>query len=258
MRITLPQGVAWPVGDTMTTEEYLALVNGDSLPIPLADEPREQPEPPKAIALFNDFLTLGGYGPVEREYRFHPVRRWRFDWYLPGQTPPVAFEYDGLMRHGENQGHTSIGAVLRDVEQDQRGPGDGDSGVPRQRKDDPRRGGVRACPPGTGRTGVMDMNELQRTIGHWAAETFPHHTADSIFAHLQEEIGELEDAIDADDRDQIGENIADVLILVLTLGDYLSIAAGDAVAAKHAINLKRTWDYDRATGYHRHVETAAE
>ena len=100
----------------------------------------------------------------------------------------------------------------------------------------------------------MDLNILQVSIGQWAAATFPHHTADSIFAHLEEEVSELKDALGANDPDKIGENVADVLILLVTLAEFLDIPSKDAVIAKMAINRKRTWDYDPTTGYHRHVE----
>lgn len=101
----------------VTADEWIAVVGGNGDAPTATQMPQDAPkEPPKAITVFDEFLERGGYGRVEREARFHPTRRWRFDWYLPDQRPPVAFEYDGLMRHGENQGHTSIGAVLRDVD----------------------------------------------------------------------------------------------------------------------------------------------
>lgn len=99
----------------ITAEEWIAVVGSNEDAPTSPQMPQDAPkEPPKAVAIFDEFLERGGYGRVEREYRFHPTRHWRFDWALPDRM--VAFEYDGLMRHGENQGHTSIGAVLRDVE----------------------------------------------------------------------------------------------------------------------------------------------
>jgi very-short-patch-repair endonuclease len=62
------------------------------------------------------YLGHGGFGRLEREYRFHPVRKWRADYYLADQVPPVIVEYDGLMHHGSNQGHASISGILRDSE----------------------------------------------------------------------------------------------------------------------------------------------
>lgn len=74
--------------------------------------------------MLHEYLLYGGYGPVETEYRFHPVRKWRADFYLPGQQPPVIVEYDGLTaatarNRSEDDGnasHGSIGGILRDAE----------------------------------------------------------------------------------------------------------------------------------------------
>ncbi|CAN5372631.1 hypothetical protein BH09CHL1_BH09CHL1_35230 [soil metagenome] len=68
----------------------------------------------KSWSAFDDYLTLGGYGRVEHEYRFHPTWKFRFDWAFPDLM--IAFEYDGLMRYGQNQGHASIGGILSDHE----------------------------------------------------------------------------------------------------------------------------------------------
>lgn len=75
----------------------------------------ERKAPPKSWVMFDEYLTLGGFGRVEREFRFHPTRRWRFDWYLPEQGEHgIAFEYDGLM--SGHASHASIGGILRDSE----------------------------------------------------------------------------------------------------------------------------------------------
>lgn len=70
----------------------------------------------KAKLELEQFLKYGGYGTVRTEYVFHPHRKWRADFFLPEQNPPVMIEYDGLMQHGFNQGHASIRGILRDVE----------------------------------------------------------------------------------------------------------------------------------------------
>lgn len=48
--------------------------------------------------------------PFVQEYQFHPVRKWRFDYYFPSLN--IAFEYDGLTRGG----HTGVMGVVRDSE----------------------------------------------------------------------------------------------------------------------------------------------
>ncbi len=70
----------------------------------------------RSKTLLHEYLAYGGFGRCETEYRFHPERKWRADFALLDQRPPVLIEYDGLMRHGENMGHASINGILRDVE----------------------------------------------------------------------------------------------------------------------------------------------
>lgn len=69
-----------------------------------------------AKAELEEYLVYGGFGRVEREYRFHPERKWRADYALIDQNPLVLVEYDGLMHHGDNVGHGSIRGILRDAE----------------------------------------------------------------------------------------------------------------------------------------------
>ena len=66
----------------------------------------------KSWHAFDEYLCLGGFGPVEHEYHFHPTRKWRFDWALPERM--IAFEYDGLM--SGQASHASIGGILRDTD----------------------------------------------------------------------------------------------------------------------------------------------
>lgn len=51
-------------------------------------------------------------GPLEHEYRFHPVRKFRADWALVGGK--CLFEYEGLMRGDAS--HASIKGILRDID----------------------------------------------------------------------------------------------------------------------------------------------
>lgn len=63
-----------------------------------------------AKAELEEYLVYGGFGRVEREYRFHPERKWRADYALIDQNPLVLVEYDGLMHHGDNVGHDTCSA----------------------------------------------------------------------------------------------------------------------------------------------------
>jgi hypothetical protein len=49
---------------------------------------------------------------LEPEYRFHPERKWRFDWAFPDIK--LAVEYEGLF--SSKSRHTTIGGFIGDVE----------------------------------------------------------------------------------------------------------------------------------------------
>jgi len=48
-------------------------------------------------------LRIAGYN-AEREYRFHPERKWRFDFALPNQKVAIEFEGGIFMNGGHNRG----------------------------------------------------------------------------------------------------------------------------------------------------------
>jgi very-short-patch-repair endonuclease len=50
--------------------------------------------------------------PVLQEYKFHPERRWRFDFALPNKM--VAIEYEGI--NSEKSRHTTLSGYTGDVE----------------------------------------------------------------------------------------------------------------------------------------------
>jgi hypothetical protein len=112
--------------DEMTAAEYLRLVGGRD-PMAGRDRPatgtkgKRRTEPPAAFKRFAQYLELGGFGPVLREHRFHPSRRWRFDFFLPRQgSCGIAFEYDGIYGGptGDEStvGHNSVAGIMRDSE----------------------------------------------------------------------------------------------------------------------------------------------
>lgn len=93
--------------ETMTAEQYRA-------------EVRKQKQMPREKAALHQWLQDRFGDDLMTEYRFHPTRRWRFDWALPeitalGKTRPlmVAIEFDGLYGGGA---HTSVKMVAKDSE----------------------------------------------------------------------------------------------------------------------------------------------
>lgn len=65
---------------------------------------------PKARTDLEEYLVYGGFGRVEQEVQFHPSRKWKADFFLPDQTPPVIIEYDGLTAP-TMRGRASLGDV---------------------------------------------------------------------------------------------------------------------------------------------------
>ena len=49
---------------------------------------------------------------IKKEYRFHPTRRWRFDFCLPDKR--IGIEYEGL--NSEKSGHTTLEGYTKDTE----------------------------------------------------------------------------------------------------------------------------------------------
>ena len=48
----------------------------------------------------------------ETEYRFHPIRKWKFDWAIPSLK--VAVEYEGIM--AQKSRHTTVSGFTKDTE----------------------------------------------------------------------------------------------------------------------------------------------
>lgn len=61
--------------------------------------------------------ALGLNWTVQPEFRFHTVRRWRFDWIWVderGEPTMIAVEFDGVMMR--TVGHNGLAGILRDSE----------------------------------------------------------------------------------------------------------------------------------------------
>jgi hypothetical protein len=51
---------------------------------------------------------------LQEEYKFHPARKWRFDWYVDAYK--FAVEFEGGIFAGGAGGHNSVTGIMRDVE----------------------------------------------------------------------------------------------------------------------------------------------
>lgn len=91
-----------------------ATVNGQ--PLTEAEKPRETKRPPLKHDLADAFCELwrrmGPDLPLEREHRFHPTRKWRFDVAWPERRVAVELE-GGVWTRGR---HTRGAGYRRDME----------------------------------------------------------------------------------------------------------------------------------------------
>jgi NTP pyrophosphatase (non-canonical NTP hydrolase) len=88
----------------------------------------------------------------------------------------------------------------------------------------------------------MSAHETSETIHIWAEETFGK-VADlsALVARARGELDELEQAIRAADRDEIGREAADVVILLHRLAALAGMDLALQVDAKMAVNRGRKW-----------------
>lgn len=106
------------------------------------------------------------------------------------------------------------------------------------------------------------MDQLQGRLGEWARKTFSNQTATGIYTHLCEEVIELGVSIDRMEMllsshgsvENVMEEVADCLILLLNLSDHLEFSASEAVESKHTINRVREWGPPDEFGVHHHAD----
>ena len=90
--------------ETLTAADYRALVAKKR-------QPTNRHKGSKAKAEIEMILKLFGRH-YEKELKFHPERKWRFDFAIPEMK--VAIEYEGLM--SEKSRHTTISGFTNDSE----------------------------------------------------------------------------------------------------------------------------------------------
>lgn len=97
-------------------------------------------------------------------------------------------------------------------------------------------------------TPAREAETFQHAVGEWADKTFPQSTADSIRAHLSDEVAELADGVDVD-----AFEAADCLLLLLHLAHKEGFSLIGTAREKHAINQRRQWGVPDDRGVVRHV-----
>jgi len=69
------------------------------------------------LAILSTLQTLFGNERVEQEYKFHPVRRWRFDYAIPEIRLAVEYNgHSGFVGKSGASGHSSIKGLTNDAE----------------------------------------------------------------------------------------------------------------------------------------------
>lgn len=94
------------------------------------------------------------------------------------------------------------------------------------------------------------LDALQMEMGDWCDTTFPNSTPYTIIRHLKEEIKELEEAIDQ----ELPQEIADCVMLLLHLAHKKKISTRDAVRDKFEVCKKRKWGQPDEHGVVRHIK----
>jgi NTP pyrophosphatase (non-canonical NTP hydrolase) len=96
------------------------------------------------------------------------------------------------------------------------------------------------------------VTETSKTICEWGDATFGKvGDLSALVARARGELDELEQAIKANDRPEIGREAADVVILLHRLVALAGMELSEQVDAKMAVNRARTWKVARdGTGGH--------
>lgn len=95
---------------------------------------------------------------------------------------------------------------------------------------------------------ARDIDKIAHEICAWADRTFPDRTDQGMFLKLYGEIAEMIEA-----GDDCGDEIADVLILILDYAARKNIDPGRAIRNKMLVNMTRKWQRT-ASGNWQHVD----
>ena len=101
------------MAEQWTPEQYkryaaTGVTPGEKAPKPKHNNKRKS----DVIALVINTANRSGAEEVQKEFKFHPERRWRFDLAWPGAM--IAVEYEGIF--SSKSGHTTVGGYTGDCE----------------------------------------------------------------------------------------------------------------------------------------------
>lgn len=99
-----------------------------------------------------------------------------------------------------------------------------------------------------------DMRMVQAAITFWANAQFPHRTDHQALSKaVLEEIPELLQHKREHGTESIGEELADVFILLMDLATLWKVDLPTAIRDKMLINYDRTWHVDPKSGIAQHI-----
>ncbi|MCA9179773.1 MAG: hypothetical protein KDB14_35195 [Planctomycetales bacterium] len=104
--------------DEMSAREYQDTFGKGKGKVPAGSRKKMQfpkKEEPGKKDIRTVLMLLQASGKIQGydlEYRFHPMRRWRFDYAIPSMK--IAIEYEGL--HSLKSGHTTVKGYNKDLQ----------------------------------------------------------------------------------------------------------------------------------------------
>ena len=102
------------------------------------------------------------------------------------------------------------------------------------------------------------LTSLESDVIEWQDKTFPGATTHSVFLHLQEEQRELRNLVYPSEwgvsRAAIKNEIGDNGLLLMALSKTLGFTFEEAMRDKFETARERTYEYDSALGYAKHVD----
>jgi hypothetical protein len=116
---------------------------------------------------------------------------------------------------------------------------------------------------------VEEMAAFQHQVTTWTGVVFPNATQESRLNHLKAEFRELQnEIIDIDfarkcgwdeafisrRRAEIGNELADMFLLMLGLAQGENISLGECIVTKFLINQNRKWGEPNAEGFVEHIK----
>lgn len=97
------------------------------------------------------------------------------------------------------------------------------------------------------------MKALQDLVGQWGMQTFPEATSDTIIAHMREEVVELQEATDGYEEHGVGEELADIGLMLLHLAHRYGVDLQTEMIRKFA-EVQGDEFVDDGRGYRKRVK----